>query len=523
MTGLRFARPGVISVLRMSSAFLLGVIMLLGTARGEVRQPAVAGAFYTGDPTRLRAEVQAMLRAAGPAGATPVAVIAPHAGYVYSGATAAKAFAALAGAKVTRVILLGPSHHASFRGGALPDPGVTAFATPLGEMPLDVEAIKTLREFPEFAGPGRAHGPEHCLEVELPFLQETVGNVPIVPVLVGHSLDLASATAMARRLAALVGPGTVVVVSSDFTHHGAGYGYAPFGRDARVGTKLVELGRITAERAAALDARGFWQQVETSEDTVCGARPITVLIELLAHAFEGTGRVVGVTTSGEVSGDWSQVVTYASVAYTGSWTAWREGAREVALTELGPADQQAVLDLARATLESHLTHDASLARWFGEHPVEGNLAARAGVFVTVNNTGAKARRDGRLRGCIGIIEAREPLADAIVHAATSAAHDPRFPELAPAELKDVSLEVSVLSPTHEVPGPDAIQLGRHGVILEKNGRSAVFLPQVATETGWDKATFLSHLAAKAGLPPDAWQQGATFEVFTAQVFSEHAE
>lgn len=499
---------------------LAGVLMFLGTARGEVRRPAVAGSFYTGAPARLHVEVQELLAAAGPAGTPPVAVIAPHAGYVYSGATAARAFAPLAGAAVTRVILLGPSHHASFRGGALPDPAVTAFATPLGDMPVDAEAIRTLRELPEFAGPARAHDPEHCLEVELPFLQETLGAVPIVPILVGHGTDRATARAMARRLVALLGPGTIVVVSSDFTHHGAGYGFAPFGRDARVGTRLLELGRVTAARAAALDARGFWHQVEASEDTVCGARPISVALELLAHAFRGSGRVVGLTTSGEVSRDWSQVVAYASIAYTGDWTAWAEPAREPALTELPGVEQAAVLGLARATLASHLFHDESLARWFAEHPVAGNLAARSGVFVTLNNTGARAVRDGRLRGCIGVIEAREPLVDAVVDAATSAAHDPRFRELAPSELKDLHLEVSVLSPTREVSGPDAIELGRHGVILARDGRSAVFLPQVATETGWDKATFLSHLAAKAGLPADAWQHGATFQVFTAQVFGE---
>ncbi len=507
----------------MGSAFLLGVIMLLGTARGEVRQPAVAGAFYTGDPTRLRAEVQAMLRAA-PAGAPPVAVIAPHAGYVYSGATAAKAFAALAGAKVTRVILLGPSHHASFRGGALPDPGVTAFATPLGDMPLDVEAIKTLREFPEFAGPGRAHGPEHCLEVELPFLQETVGNVPIVPILVGHSLDLASATAMARRLAALVGPGTVVVVSSDFTHHGAGYGYAPFGRDARVGAKLLELGRITAERAAALDARGFWQQVEASEDTVCGARPITVLLELLAHAFEGAGRVVGVTTSGEVSGDWSQVVTYASVAYTGSWTAWREGARDVALTELGPADRQAVLALARATLESHLTHDASLARWFAEHRVEGNLR-RPG-------RGLRHRQQHRREG-----PARRPPARLHRHhrgaRAARRRHRPRRhlrrprPALPRARvLRAEGGRPRGLRPVADPRGPGPrCHRARHARRHPREERAECRVPPPGGHRDrLGQGEFLSHLAAKAGLPPDAWRQGATFEVFTAQVFGEeHGE
>jgi AmmeMemoRadiSam system protein A len=140
--------------------------------------------------------------------------------------------------------------------------------------------------------------------------------------------------------------------------------------------------------------------------------------------------------------------------------------------------------------------------------------------VTVNNTGRRAETEGRLRACMGIIEAREPLVEAIVSAAVSAAHDPRFPPLTAEELDEMELEVSVLSPTSQVAGPEAIEVGRHGVVLSKSGRRAVFLPQVAPEQGWTRDEMLSHLARKAGLPADAWRQGATFEVFTAQVIEE---
>ncbi|MEW6338234.1 MAG: AmmeMemoRadiSam system protein B [Acidobacteriota bacterium] len=500
-------------------AVLTGVTLMVTTAHAEVRRPAVAGSFYPDRKERLEAEVAEYLEAA-PAAPAPVAVIVPHAGYVFSGPTAGKAFGPLAGSRASRVILLGPSHHAGYSGGALPDPQVTAFATPMGHVPIDVDAVAALREFAEFRGPGRAHGPEHCLEVELPFLQAALGPVPIVPILVGHDTDRRVALAMARRLSALLGPGTVIAVSSDFTHHGAAYGYNPFGSDRALATTLLDLGRDTAGRAAAIDGRGFWHQVEASGDTVCGARPIEVLLELLAHAFRGEGRVVEVTTSGHVSGNWSQVVTYAAVAYSGEWTAWRDDGGRSEPVPLDRDAQRAVLELARATLRTHLTHDGSLARWFASHPVGGPLAADAGVFVTVHNTGPKAVTDGRLRGCIGVIEAREPLVDAVVHAAVSAAHDPRFRALDARELDNVALEVSVLSPMREVSGPEEIEMGRHGVLLSRGGRQAVFLPQVATETGWTRDVFLSQLARKAGLAADAWRHGATFEVFTAQVFSE---
>jgi MEMO1 family protein len=497
-----------------------GVLMLGWSLHGEVRPPAVAGGFYTADPRELRAEVGRFLAARSARSDSPLAVIVPHAGYVYSGATAGKALGVLRGVAIKRVILLGPSHRASFAGGALPATGVKAFASPLGELPLDLEVVASLRSGEEFGGPARAHDGEHCLEVELPFLQETAGVVPIVPILVGSQTDRRMALAMARRLAGVVGPGTVLVVSSDFTHHGPSYGHSPFPRDARLQERLVELGRVTAERAAALDARGFAAQVDVSEDTVCGARPITVLLDLLSHASDASGQVVDVTTSAAVSHSTDMVVTYAGVVFGGRWKGWRDDSPEPLLGELGPLERKAILGLVRATLQSYLDHGPELARWFGEHRLEGNLLARSGVFVTLHNTGERAIREGRLRGCIGVMEAREPLVDAIVHGAVSAAHDPRFPALQPRELPAVSLEVSVLSPMKQVPGAEAIQLGTHGVLLSKNGRSAVFLPQVATETGWDRATFLSHLAQKAGLPADAWRQGATFEVFTAQVFGE---
>ncbi len=523
MTTLRLpnVQTGPIPYRKWSRALLVGVVMVSTSSHAEVRRPAVAGSFYPGGQAKLETVVRTFLTAPGVSSDHPIALIVPHAGYDFSGPTAGRAFAELVGAKVERVILLGPSHYTGFNGGALPPPGTTAFATPLGEVPLDVAAIDGLRAFPEFEGPPEAHRPEHCLEVELPFLQASVGGVPIVPILVGHGTTLEDARAMAHRLAALLTPRTVVVASSDFTHHGTPYGYAPFAGDSRLGERLVELGRLTAGRAAAVDPRGFWNQVEASQDTVCGARPIAVLLELLAHASNGHGRVAAVTTSGEVSGNWSQVVTYAAVDFSGAWTSWRDDRPAPVLGTLDAASRKAILELARATLQSHLRHDGSLAAWFAANPVTGSLDAPAGVFVTVNNRGAKAAREGRLRGCIGVMEAHEPLVDAVIHSAVSAAHDPRFPALDERELDQVGLEVSVLSPLHKVPGPEAIELGRHGVVLSKGGRRAVFLPQVATETGWDRDTFLSQLSLKAGLPADAWRLGATFEVFTAQVFGEH--
>ena len=143
--------------------------------------------------------------------------------------------------------------------------------------------------------------------------------------------------------------------------------------------------------------------------------------------------------------------------------------------------------------------------------------------MTLNNTGRWAVENGRLRACMGVIEARQPLGDAVIQAAVWAARDPRFPHLEPAELDHLTVEVSALSAAQPVPGPEAIEVGRHGVILSKGTHRALFLPQVATEQGWDRNTMLDHLARKAGLPTDGWRRGARFEVFTAQVFGEEEQ
>lgn len=501
---------------------LLGLCILASAVvvSAEVRPPAVAGAFYTDESDTLRSQVEALLadNSVEQGAVSARALVVPHAGYVFSGPTAAKAFARLPSKGVRRVILLGPSHHFSFTGGALPDAKVTGFSTPLGTVSLDLEALKDLRRRDHFDGPSKAHTPEHSLEVQLPFLQIATPDAKLVPIVVGNNTDLETSVEMAKTLSDLLDEGTVVVVSSDFTHHGARYGWSPYdGPD--LAEMLLLVGRETAERAAAMDTRGFIRQVEVSGDSVCGVRPIGVLTALLSHAFDGVGEVLDVTTSGDVSGSHDLSVTYAAVAFTGSWTSWKAPAK-TGEGELGVEDGRAMISLARAALRGGLTHDTSVARWFASHDNTDRWMAPAGAFVTLHNTGAKARFDGRLRACMGVIQAKGPLIDAVIQAAVMAAQDPRFPPLELDELDQLEIEVSVLSPMRPASSYRFIEPGVHGVLLSKNGRRALYLPQVATEQGWTRDEMLDNLALKAGLERKAWQHGARFEVFTAQVFTE---
>jgi len=501
-------------------AFLVTIIIAASATVGAAtRPPAVAGTFYTDDPKHLRFVVEQALKAS-PAARDARALVVPHAGYAFSGDVAGKAFATLDTEGLRRVILLGPSHHRAYRGGALPAKGVDTFATPLGDVRLDSAAVEGLRKISDFNGPSAAHGPEHSLEVELPFLQVIAPNAEIITILVGNETDTEVARRMAKALVPLLDEGTAVIVSSDFTHHGDRYRWTPFS-EPDLGAKLVHLGEVTAGRLAAIDPDGFTDQVEVSGDTVCGVRPLMVLAELLAHAFDGVGEVLEVTTSGHRIKSWDLSVTYAAVAFRGSWTGWKQPGLAPLLGQMSPKQGAETVALARATLESLLLHDGSLAEWYAASDEREALRARAGAFVTLNHKGVKVGNPGRLRACMGLIEAGQPLTEAVVRAAVWASQDPRFPRLKAGELDDLEVEVSVLSPPRRVAGPQAIEVGKHGVILEKGSHRAVFLPHVATEQGWDRQTMLEQLSRKAGLPANGWREGAYFNVFTAQIFGEH--
>jgi AmmeMemoRadiSam system protein B/AmmeMemoRadiSam system protein A len=501
----------------------LGVIMGLFAADSSIRSPAVAGTFYPDHVAVLNAMISEYLEGSPAASSErPVrAVIVPHAGYRFSGSVAGSAFAPLRGQTVARVLLIGPSHRAGFAGAAIPAAGTTAFTTPLGDARLDVEVLDRLRRRPGFDGPASAHDHEHCLEVEIPFLQTVASDAALVPILIGGRTDRSQLEALAEHLAAEIDDATVVVVSTDFSHHGPNYGWAPFPAGPALGSTLVDLARETVGRAADLDRDGFWYQTELSGDTVCGRGAVQLLLELLAARFDGRGDVLEVTTSGHATGDFTNSVSYAAAAFRGDWG--RRGAdgmtgpREAEL--LSPTEQRAVADLARAVLATRLGHGPEVARWFAEHGDLRALHRPAGAFVTLNHREPDDPRM-KLRACMGVMDATRPLLRSVVEAAVSAAQDPRFSPVRLEELDDLSVEVSVLSPIRRVPDEGAIRVGQHGVAMEKGGRRAVFLPHVAIEQGWDRDMMLSALSRKAGLGPDAWREGASFGVFTAQMCDE---
>ena len=427
-----------------------------------VRPAAVAGMFYPGDARALATEVDDLLGSVeqtAPRLGYPKALIVPHAGYIYSGGVAARAYDELAAARgsVRRVVLLGPTHRVAVRG--LAAPGVEAFATPLGPVRIDRDAIASVRELPQVVINDAAHALEHSLEVQLPFLQKVLGDFALVPFAVGA----ASIEQVAEVLERLWGGAeTLIVVSTDMSHY---HSY---------------------ERARAIDGATIERisrfATDIDHEQACGATPLNGLL-LFSRQKNLSLKLLAACNSGDTAGGKDRVVGYSSFGlYEGG---------EVPLEEAG----KVLLRLARGAIEHQL-----LGKPKGQFDFPWLRQAGA-TFITLT-------KDDALRGCIGSLEPARALGEDVAQNALAAAlRDPRFPAMSAAEWPQCRVEVSLLSTPKPLRFADEADLlsqivaGEDGLILEADGRRATFLPQVWEDIG-DKRLFLAHLLKKAGLPPD---------------------
>lgn len=426
----------------------------------SLRPAAVAGMFYPAAPRELAGEVDDLLgHSAGAdfAPGFPKALIVPHAGYVYSGGIAAEAYDRLRPARgiVRRVVLLGPCHRVPVRGLALP--GAAAFDTPLGRVPVDRSATEALAGLPQVVVSDAVHAEEHALEVQLPFLQRVLGEFSLVPLAVG--------SATASEVAAVIeklwgGEETLIVISSDLSH------YHPY-------DEACAIDRATARAILEFDAG-------IDHEQACGATPVAGL--LLAARRRGLNiELLDLRNSGDTAGGRGRVVGY------GAFALWEGAPRFTA--EHG----RVLLGIARNSIEAAL--GLSAAR---RPPDESWLKLQRASFVTLT-------QDGRLRGCIGSLEAQRPLGEDVSHNARAAAlSDPRFAPLAREELAATRIEVSLLSTPRPLEFADHAELiarlqpGEDGLILECGAARATFLPQV-WEGLPDPERFIAELKRKAGL------------------------
>jgi MEMO1 family protein len=498
---------------------------------------SIAGSWYPEDPEKLRRLLEgnlAQVPAPDPTEASHlIAVISPHAGYAYCGLIAAHAYRWVQERRPRRILLMGPSHYANFRGISFGD--YAYFETPLGRVPVDPAGREILRGCDLVSFHQGPHQQEHSLDIQLPFLQVLFPESPpsILPLLVGH-LEQEDYPVLASALAKVLDHETIVVVSSDFTHYGPRFGYVPFPNDRQVAEKLRSLDQGAWEKILGLDRNSFLSYCEATGITICGSRPIALLLELLPRDTEP--RKLSYTTSGQGTGDYTNSVSYCSLAFTRKalWEQERGGegssperqttmkkgkkpSQASAMDEgsLTPSEKSTLLRLARDTLEEYVQKREKPDPQSGRYEITPTLRERRGAFVTL-------KESGTLRGCIGYIQPIEPLYATVQENAINAAtRDSRFSPVRPSELESIEIEISALTAPEPVSSYRDIVLGKHGIILKKGSHQAVFLPQVAPEQGWDLPQTLRHLSMKAGLPEDAWMDPkAEFRVFTAEVFKE---
>jgi len=447
-----------------------------------VRSPAVAGLFYPRDPDELRAAVARHVAAAPPApdDVVPKAVIAPHAGYRYSGPTAGAAYRAVAPlrGRIERVVVAGPAHRVPVQGVGVST--AQAWRTPLGDVDLDVDTCRALVDEGRAVAADDAHRPEHSIEVHLPFLVEVLGPVALIPLVVGRCPPAAVAEALARVWG---GEETLVVVSSDLSH---------YLDDA------TARARDQRTRRAILEGRAG----DIGPYDACGCVPVAGLM-LTARERDMVPRTLAVATSADASGDTRRVVGYGSFGFGPP-------------CPLSAEDRRWLLARARSAIAHELS--ARTPDPLADEDVPEHTLVPGATFVTLE-------RDGELVGCIGSLEPRRPLwRDVARNARAAAFADPRFPALVPGDLDRTVIKVSVLSALDPLPaGHDdlvgTLRPGIDGVLLEAGGHRGTFLPAV-----WDKLPapeqFVDRLVGKAGLSDASWPADAQVWRYTTEEFAE---
>ncbi|MCX5666698.1 MAG: AmmeMemoRadiSam system protein B, partial [Candidatus Omnitrophica bacterium] len=511
--------------------FIISVIIFAAAISyaAEVKEPDLAGSWYSASKTQLEKELKSYLDAANPpkVDGNILALIVPHAGYAYSGPIAAYGYKAIMdsrfrGNDIVTVIILGFSHRKYFDGVSVY--GGDSWKTPLGEIAVDTAmAQRIISSNPRFRFQKELFDDENSVEMQVPFVQAALGKmgqspagtVPIfpkiVPVAFGnqnysdvHALavelaeiikerekEIASAASRPRNDEVVTRPrnDVLIIASTDLSH------FHPY-QDAN------SIDKRTIDTLSRLKAKEFYDEAKMEVCELCGLMPVTT--SLLAAEMLGYDKIktLKYANSGDISGDNAKVVGYVSaVLYkdeiaSAASRPRNDGAQKVGSDMLDDVQRKRLLQIARESITSFVKDGKR--KTFTE--TDAALNKSMGAFVTLHE-------GGELRGCIGNMVGRGPLyqtiADMAIEAATG---DPRFQKLSPGEIDKINLEISVLSPLQKVKNVDEIKIPGHGVIVKSGFNSGVYLPQVATETGWSREEFLTSLCAqKAGLRPDAWK------------------
>ena len=437
----------------------------------RIRPPAVAGLFYPLDRKELEQNIREYLDQVHVDIPPPKAIIAPHAGYIYSGPIAAEVYASLKPARhrINKVVLLGPAHRVYLEGLALPD--ATTFATPLGDIEIDQELVNTVRRFPQVTVMDSAHAQEHSLEVHLPFLQIVLEDFSLLPLVVGE----VNQDQVSEVLSAVWGGDeTLIVISSDLSHY-------------------HEYDTARQIDAATSKAIANYQLDAIGPNQACGCRPMRGLLNL-ARQRDMEIEILDVRNSGDTAGTHDQVVGYGAYAVH---------YRQSPLAKY----EKELLAIARQSIEYGFANRQPLKPDLNQY--DEILRQPRATFVTL-------KIDSNLRGCIGTLQAVDPLLTSVADSAYKAAfQDPRFSPLTQEEFNQIEVSISVLTPPEEITFTSEtdlvsqLQAGIDGLIIESGHKRATFLPEVWHSLP-EANDFLRQLKLKAGMgagetPEKAWR------------------
>ena len=458
----------------------------------KVRKPVFAGSFYPADRNILDKTIDSYLKEVeSKSERLPFhifGIIAPHAGYEYSGRVASFAYYQVKGKEYRTVILMGPTHRVAFRGISICPSGL--WETPLGGIEIDQEVAKTLidhckavKVFP------LAFEREHSLEVQLPFLQKALKTFKVVPLVMG-SMEENDYKTLSDALFKVLkqNPKNILIIASSDMSHFHSY------------SKANQMDNLALKDIEALNLEKLEGDLFNGECELCGAQAVITLM-MTAQKLNAGVKILQHANSGDVTKDTSSVVGYGAVAFYYAKDAH----------SLNKKEQKTLLTIARNVLEEYIAK-GSIPKLEVQ---DKRLLEKRGAFVTLT-------KQGNLRGCIGYIAPMLPLYKAVSDMTVAAStRDMRFPPVTKEELKDIHIEVSVLSPLKLINNISEIEVGKHGLYISRGDYAGLLLPQVATQYLWNREEFLRQTCLKAGLPPNTWKEkGTQIYIFSTQIFSE---
>jgi hypothetical protein len=473
---------------KIVSIVLIGALAtFLSWAQG-IRKSVCAGSWYDNKPEALSRQLDRYILQAETNASTEgiVGLVAPHAGYAYSGQIAAHAYRLVHGKNYDTVIIIGTAHRHGFRGCSIYPKG--GYETPFGVAEIDETLASEISKTSGFKFIPKAHEEEHSVEMQVPFIQKVLPEAKIVPIIMGAPSKKTISSLAEAFAKTLSDKKVLIIASTDLSH------FFPKRKANTVDTETLAL-------IESMDTDTIINKMGHRENIMCGGGPVAAVLLYAKKRGDAKVETLKYADSSLVGGDESRVVGYmAAAVYAGESV--------TPSFSLSLDEKTGLLQIARETLDRYVRNNEVY------HPETDNpkFLRPKGAFVTL-------KKKGELRGCIGFIEPVLPLHQTIVQATIYAASkDARFSPVSSSELKDINLEISVLTPPRKINDPRKVEVGKHGLIIAKGNQRGLLLPQVPVENKWSRVTFLQRTCQKAGLPKDAWKSGAEIYTFEAIVF-----